>query len=123
MAWSENCTIAQNETVGVYVTQVRKKGYIKVANVAFGDKGPAYFSASLAAGLDGGILEVRLDSVKGQKVAAIELPRTGGWDQFKLFKAPVEGKVTGTHDLFLTFMDKNIVAGRELFNLDWWQFN
>lgn len=123
MAWSEKCSVTQNDKVGVYVNQIRKGGYIKVANVAFGDKTPTSFSASLAAGLDGGILEVRLDSVKGQKVAAIELPRTGGWEQFQLLKAPVEGKVTGTHDVFLTFMDKNIVAGRELFNLDWWQFN
>lgn len=123
MAWSEKCTIAQDGYRRVYVTQTRKNGYIMVANVDFGATSPSHFSASLAAGLDGGILEVRLDSLKGPRIAAIELRRTGGWEQFMLFKVPVEGNVTGTHELFLTFMDKNIVPGRDLFNLDWWQFN
>jgi arabinoxylan arabinofuranohydrolase len=49
-----------------------------VREVNFGNQSPASFTASLAAGLDGGILEVRLDSVAGPLISSIDLPRTGG---------------------------------------------
>ncbi|MDD4636389.1 MAG: glycoside hydrolase family 43 protein [Bacteroidales bacterium] len=122
MAWSQKCTIAQSEKIGVYVTGTRGKGYIKVREVNFGDQSPVSFSASLAAGVDGGILEVRLDSVAGSLVCSDTLPRTGGWDQFKVFTSPLKQEITGKHDIYLCFNGLNITAGRELFNFDWWKF-
>lgn len=123
MAWSEKCTISHNKKNGVFVSGIRTKGYIKVREVDFGTQSPVSFTASLAAGLDGGILEVRLDSVKGKVLSTISLPRTGGWDKFKIFTSEMKEKVTGKHDLFLYFNGQNITAGRELFNFDWWKFN
>ena len=123
MAWSEKCTISNNKKNGIYISGTRTKGYIKVREVDFGTQSPASFTASLAAGLDGGILEVRLDSVKGKVLSSISLPRTGGWDKFKTFTSEVKEKVTGKHDLYLYFNGQNITAGRELFNFDWWRFS
>lgn len=123
MAWSEKCTISHNKKNGVFVSGIRTKGYIKVREVDFGTQSPVSFTASMAAGLDGGILEVRLDSVKGKVLSTISLPRTGGWDKFKTFTSEMKEKVTGKHDLFLYFNGQNITAGRELFNFDWWKFN
>jgi arabinoxylan arabinofuranohydrolase len=122
MAWSQKCSIAQNDKVGVFVTNTRPKGFTKVREVRFGDHSPKSFSASLAAGLDGGILEVRLDSLAGPVLSSINVPRTGGWEKFKTFTAELSSNVTGTHDLFFKFNGQNITAGRELFNFDCWQF-
>jgi beta-xylosidase len=122
MAWSEKCTVSQNKKEGVFVTETRMKGFIKVREVSFGDKSPKLFSASLAAGVDGGILEVRLDSVKGYLISSIKLPRTGGWENFKVLTSDVSQEVKGKHDLFFCFNGQNITAGRELFNFDWWRF-
>jgi len=77
----------------------------------------------LAAGVDGGILEVRLDSVKGPVISSIQLPRTGGWEKFKTFTAELKQEVTGKHDVYFYFNGQNISAGRELFNFDHWIFN
>lgn len=123
MAWSEKCTIAQNNTTGVYITGTRAKGYIKVREVNFGSTSPKSFTASLAAGVDGGGLDVRLDSLKGQLIASIKLPRTGGWDVFKPFTVQLTKEVTGIHNLYFAFNGQNITAGRELFNFDHWMFN
>lgn len=123
MAWSEKCSLAQNNTTGVFITGTRTKGYIKVREVNFGSTSPKSFTASLAAGLDGGILEVRLDSLKGAMIASIRLPRTGGWDVFKPFTVTLTQEVKGIHDLYFAFNGQNITAGRELFNFDHWMFN
>lgn len=122
MAWSEKCSISQNKKIGVYVSSARSKGYIKVREVNFGNQSPKSFSVSLAAGVDGGLLEVRLDSVEGTIISSIQLPRTGGWDKFKTFTSELKHEVTGKHDVFFYFNGQNITAGRELFNFDWWMF-
>lgn len=123
MAWSEKCSLSQNKKTGVFVSGARMKGYIKVREVDFDSQSPKSFSASLAAGVDGGILEVRLDSVAGPVIASVQLPRTGGWEKFKTFTAELKQEVTGKHDVYFYFNGQNISAGRELFNFDHWIFN
>jgi beta-xylosidase len=123
MAWSQKCSISQNAKVGVYVSGIRLKGYTKVREVNFGSQSPKSFTASLAAGLDGGILEVRLDSVNGPIVSSVLLPRTGGWENFEVFTSELKQPVTGKHDVYFYFNGQNITAGRELFNFDYWVFN
>ncbi|MDR6513487.1 glycoside hydrolase family 43 protein [Chryseobacterium camelliae] len=121
MAWSEKCTTSENKKTGVYVSDTRTGGYIKVRAVDFG-KGASEFSASVAAGIDGGILEVHLDDVKGTKIAQIDIPRTGGWEEFKTLTANISETVSGIHDVYFVFQGKNITAGRKLFNFDHWRF-
>jgi len=122
MAWSEKCKIAQNLKNGIYITETRTGGHIKVRSVDFEAKSPKSFTAMLAAGLDGGILEVHADSLKGIKLATINLTRTGGWDTWKQFVSTVETPLTGVHDIYFVFKGQNITAGRELYNFDYWQF-
>lgn len=122
MAWSQKCTISQNKKVGVYVSSTRLNGYIKVREVNFGEQSPKLFSASIAAGLDGGILEAHIDSIAGTMIASIQVPCTGGWEKFQTLSSGIANKVTGKHDLYLCFKGQNITAGRELFNFDWWKF-
>jgi beta-xylosidase len=122
MAWSLKCSISENHKTGVYVSSTRLKGFIKVREVNFGNQSPKTFSASLAAGLDGGILEVRLDSISGPLVSSINVPRTGGWESFNNFSSKLNQEVTGNHDVYFCFNGQNITAGRELFNFDYWVF-
>lgn len=123
MSWAEKCKTAQNDVVGVYVTNIRQKGYIRVREVDFGKVSPKMFSASLAAGLNGGVLEVRLDSIKGTLIASIQTPRTGGWEKFQLMTAEIKQPVTGKHDVYFCFNAQNVTSGRELFNFDYWMFS
>jgi len=122
IAWSEKCTIDQNAATGVFISKIRTGGYIKVREADFGNTGAKKFSASIASGLDGGILEVHVDSLKGTKVASIEIPRTGGWDKWKQLSANIDTPLTGTHDVYFVFKGQNITAGRELYNFDYWKF-
>lgn len=122
MAWSENCKIGEDPNTGVYITETRTKGYIKVREVDFSKTSPKSFTASLAAGLEGGILEVRLDSIKGAKIAAIKLNRTGGWNVWKTHTEPLSQEVTGVHDVYFYFNSSNVTSGRVLFNFDYWMF-
>lgn len=121
MAWSEKCSTSENKKTGVFVSDIRVGGYIKVRAVDFG-KGSSEFSASVGAGIDGGILEVRLDKLDGNKIAEIEVPRTGGWEEFKMLTAKITEAVSGVHDVYFVFKGKNITAGRKLFNFDYWSF-
>lgn len=123
IAWSEKCSTKESKEIGVYVTDIRTGGFIKVRSVDFGKNTPKEFSASIAAGLDGGILEVRIDSVSGPKIASIEVSRTGGWNVWKTFNATVTEEISGVRDVYFVFQGKNITAGRELFNFDYWRFN
>src|SRR5690606_24094597 len=52
IAWAENCKTAENDAVGVYVTDVRNGGYLKVRQLEFGATTTQTLTASLAAGLD-----------------------------------------------------------------------
>lgn len=59
------------------------------------------FSASVAAVVDGGILEVRLDKIDGTKIAQIEIPEAGGWEEFKTLTTKISESVSGKfHDVF-----------------------
>ncbi|TJY67140.1 carbohydrate-binding protein [Sphingobacterium alkalisoli] len=122
IAWSEKCSTAESEQTGVYVSEIRSGGHIKTRAVDFGNRGAKVFAASIAAGLDGGILEVRLDSVAGVKLASIDIPRTGGWGVWKTLNVPISTAVSGVHDVYFVFQGQNITAGRELFNFDYWSF-
>ncbi|WP_460686141.1 glycoside hydrolase family 43 protein [Niabella aquatica] len=122
IAWAEKCTTSETAKTGVYVSGIRSGGYIKIRAVDFGNTAPKSFSAAIAAGLDGGILEVRVDSIGGLKLAAVKVPRTGGWQHWKTFTETVLTPVTGVHDVYLVFKGENLTAGRELFNFDYWMF-
>ncbi|WP_345949627.1 glycoside hydrolase family 43 protein [Mucilaginibacter sp. PAMB04274] len=122
IAWAEKCSIDENKVTGVYVSKIRTGGYIKVRSVDFGSNSPRNFSANIAAGLDGGILEVRADSLTGIKLANISVPRTGGWTMWKQLSSAVDTAITGVHDIYFVFKGQNITAGRELYNFDYWKF-
>ncbi len=134
MAFSKGVKTEQNDQVGVYVTDIHNGDYIKLQNVCFGKKVPRTFSARVASGLRGGQIEIRLDSIKGRLLGTVNVPGTGGWEQWqtitldldystlKDLNAPsrtISGlDLPNTADLYFVFKGRK---GPKLFNFDWWE--
>ncbi|MBQ8712712.1 MAG: family 43 glycosylhydrolase, partial [Prevotella sp.] len=116
MAFSKGVKTEQNSQVGVYVTDIHNGDYIKLQNVAFGNKMPRTFTARVASGLRGGAIEIRVDSLGGQLLGRLNVPATGGWEQWQTLTLDLPIIATGTHDLYFAFTGRK---GPKLFNFDW----
>ncbi|MCM1355967.1 MAG: glycoside hydrolase family 43 protein [Staphylococcus sp.] len=119
MAWSQGVATEPNANTGVYVSDIHDGDYIKVANVNFNSGGPRRFGASVASALRGGRIEVRTDSIGGDLVAVLDVPGTGGWEEWSYLETPALMEVSGLHDLYFVFKGRK---GPKLFNFDWWKF-
>lgn len=120
MAFSRGVSTEQNAKTGVYVSDIHNDDYIKVANVDFGQASAKAIDVMAASALRGGQIEVRLDGLEGDLVATVEVPGTGGWENWQIMQSPLTAEATGVHDLYFVFKGRK---GPKLFNLDWWQFN
>ena len=137
MAFSKGVKTEQNDEIGVYVTEIHNGDYIKLQNVRFDGNTPKQFTARVASGLRGGQIEVRLDSLKGEMLARLEVPGTGGWEKWQTITADIHNSKfiiqnsksstlnsqlstlnSQSHDLYLVFTGRK---GPKLFNFDWWQ--
>ena len=118
MAFSRGVKTEQNDQVGVYVSDIHNGDYIKLQAVDFGDKVPRTFTARVASGLRGGQIELRIDSLGGHLLGRLEVPATGGWEQWQTLTTDFTAKAAGTHDLYLVFTGRK---GPKLFNFDWWE--
>ena len=134
MAFSSGVKTEQNDEVGIYVTDIHNGDYIKLQNVAFGNSTPRTFIARVASGLRGGQIELRIDSLGGRLLGTLNVPGTGGWEQWQTItidldystltdlNAPsrtISGlNLPATTDLYLVFKGRK---GPKLFNFDWWE--
>ena len=118
MAFSKGLKTEQNSQVGVYVTDIHNGDYIKLQAVEFGNRWPRTFTARVASGLRGGAIEVRTDSLRGPLLVRLDVPATGGWEQWRTIAADLTAKAEGTRDLYLVFTGRK---GPKLFNFDWWE--
>jgi len=66
----------------------------------------------------GSKMEVHLDSPTGPLAATVEVPNTGGWDNWVETKAPFNA-ATGRHDLFIVLVNPGKGG---LMNVDWIEF-
>lgn len=119
MAWSSGVGVEQNAETGVYVSDVHNGDYIMVKNLNFGSGAPRTFGASVASALRGGTLEVRLDSPEGDLIASLDVPGTGGWENWRYIETPALAEVPGLHDIYFVFKGRK---GPKLFNIDYWRF-
>ncbi|HEX2585056.1 MAG TPA: glycoside hydrolase family 43 protein [Steroidobacteraceae bacterium] len=119
IAWESGVRTAGDHSSGVYVTQIRNGSYIKVNGVDFGDVNTPLFSANVATVIDGGRIEVHLDSLTGSMIASLPVGNTGGWQKWRV-NTTRASNVRGTHDLYFVFKGE----GKEsLFNFDYWTFS
>ncbi|MGM9697704.1 MAG: family 43 glycosylhydrolase [Prevotella sp.] len=124
MAFSRGVKSEQNDYDGVYITEIHNGDYIKVRAIDFSRK-PCQFKASLASGMRGGTMEVRLDSIKGEKIAEVKIGNTGGWTNWTTVQSDItlspQGELEGApHDLYFVFAGEK---GVKLMNFDWWEFS
>ena len=119
MAFSRGVKAEQNDQIGVYVTDIHNGDYIKLQNVDFGQNKAAAFTARVASGLRGGQMEVHIDSITGQLLGRLEVPATGGWEQWQTLTTDLTlPGDSNTRDLYLVFTGRK---GPKLFNFDWWE--
>lgn len=104
----------------IWVSDIQNDDWIKMREVDFDTNAPASrlnIEVTAASALQGGNIEVRLDSIKGDVVANVEVLPTGGWEEWAKFKASFNKDVKGKHDLFFVFRGKK---GIKLLNFDSW---
>jgi arabinoxylan arabinofuranohydrolase len=101
----------------VYVTEISNGDYIKVRSVDL-KKGAKKFQASISATANGGIIEIRADSLTGTLLASCNLNATGDLTKWETQTFKTNKKVKGVHDVYFIFKG----GEGDLFNFDWWQF-
>lgn len=109
---------SRNERWNQWVTGIDDGEYIMVSGVDFGD-GAKQLAVNVRASLFGGIIEVRLDDVDGEKVAEVIVPCTK-LKQEEL-RAYVSSSAKGVHDLYFVFKGGKRQQ-RNLMDFDSWQF-
>lgn len=89
----------------------------QVGNVDFGLNGARTFKANVASAV-GGKIEVRLGSANGRLAGTLNVPSTGGTQNWRKIETEVN-EATGVHNVFFVFTGTG--AGN-LFQFDSWQF-
>ncbi len=105
------------EEGGMNVTDTQDGDWIKIAGVDFGDKGASKVILKTAGEAKECTIELRLDSLDGKRIAKVEVPASGGGQNWNNTEGDVAG-ATGLHDLYLKFSG----GDGTLANLDWWRF-
>lgn len=118
---TEPCTAPGAMVAGINmnVTGIDDGDWVAVSQADFGSEGPTIFEANVAATV-GGRIEIRLDSTIGPVIGILDVPVTGGSQDWRLIRCEVE-RVTGIHNIFFMFKATGDVK-ENLFNFDYWQF-
>ncbi|WP_338894973.1 glycoside hydrolase family 16 protein [Streptomyces sp. TG1A-60] len=90
-------------------------------NVDFGSTAATQFVARVASGANpgvSGLVEVRLDSRTSTPVGSFSIAGTGGWQSWRTVPANMS-RVTGTHDVYLTFTSGQ---PQDFVNVNWFNF-
>lgn len=98
------------------LAQIQNSDNAAFKSVNFGS-GASFFMATIASESNGGIIELRIDSINGAVLGSCNVPTTGGWKNWETVKCSIK-KVSGVHELYLLFSGNNDV----LFNIDKFQF-
>ena len=117
IAWESGVKTAKSKKVGIYVTDIDNGDYIKVRSVNF-DKGAKTFEANVASVIEGGSIEIHIDSPTGILLGTCDIKSTGSAINWAVQSCKVI-KVKGVHDIYFVFK-----GGKgDLFNFDWWKFS
>jgi hypothetical protein len=81
--------------------------YAKFSAVDFGKGGATKVKIEVATPNAGGTVVFVADDPKGKPFATVKYDRSGDWQKYKWFEAPVTG-LTGSHDLYVVFTNGDI---------------
>ena len=103
---------------GMNVCDIDDGDYIKVCSVDFGDIGARTFTASVSSALNGGTIELHMDSPDGTVIGILPVPSTGGLDNWKTATTDISG-AAGIHNLYFLFKGEST---GNLFKVNYWKF-
>lgn len=117
MAYSQGVKTEWNKKQNrIWVSDIHNGDWQKMREVEFKDAPSQTITVTAASALQGGRIEVVLDSIQGEKIATVNITPTGGWEEWQTFSAPISVKA-GKHDVY--FLYKGL-KGCKLFNLEKW---
>ncbi len=93
--------VEDTSTSGQNIGFIENGDYIAFRNVDFED-GARSFTARIASSLDGGTIELYLDSLNGTPAAKCSVSGTGGWQDYVDVSCSIPA-ITGKHTLYLKF--------------------
>jgi hypothetical protein len=88
----------------IIINFIRHNSYASFYNFNFEDA-PLAFEAECCSELDGGNIEVHLDSLNGPVVAVCPIGSSGDWDVFEKYSCNIITPFSGIHNIYLVFKD------------------
>lgn len=101
-----------------HIGYVDSGDWVKYDNLDFG-WGVMNFQVNIGvtSAYAGRTIQIRLDSPTGKIAGQLKVASTGHWDWYKVQSARLWSKISGVHDLYLTFS-----GGSGVGNIDWFKF-
>lgn len=100
----ETAFVGGNEPAGWMVCETQAGSWVRFNRVDFGKAGSVKkMLARYSSGQRIGKIQVHIDDRKGPVVAEFPVKYTGGWNNFVTQEAVVDSKVTGVHDIYVSF--------------------
>ncbi|MGJ8653870.1 MAG: carbohydrate-binding protein [Opitutaceae bacterium] len=104
---------------GQNVSHISNNNWLRFDDLLLGDNALLNFRVARNSGTDDGHIEVRQGSTSGTLLAQIDVPDTGGWQNWETISVPAAA-VVGQQDIFLVFVETSTTNNGSLFNLNWW---
>ena len=104
---------------GQNVAYISNGDWLRFDEVILGDNALLNLRVARNSGTDDGHIEVRLGSTSGTLIAQVDVPETGGWQEWETLSIPV-APVVGPQDVYLVFVETSTTNDGTLFNLNWW---
>jgi arabinoxylan arabinofuranohydrolase len=101
---------------GCMVTEISDGDWTRVSGVDFGN-GAKQFEIRVAAGGNGGTIEIRLASENGTVVGTCTIKGTGSWTTWETISCPVSN-LSGVQDIYFVYRGAD-----EPFRLNWFRFS
>lgn len=118
MAWGYGLKTEKMPDGRISVTNIDNGESLCIRGVDFGN-GAKEFSASVASLVDGGYIDIRLDTTDGPLVGTLKILPSGAMDRYQSISCSVENAI-GKHDLYFCF--RSNAQKNNLFFWDSWEF-
>lgn len=104
---------------GQNVAFISNNNWLRFDDILLGDNALLNFRVARNTGTDDGHIEVRQGSTTGTLLAQIDVPETGGWQNWETISIQA-APVSEPEDIYLVFVETNTTNDGTLFNLNWW---
>ncbi len=109
--------VSGDEPDGWMVCETRNGSYVRFNGVDFSDGKATKMQARMASGQRKGKMQIRIDNQHGKLIAEYPIEYTGGWGKWCTYTAELKQKVTGLHDIYVSFTAD--AGNTKIANLNW----